>query len=88
MVFFKCRYSSYDGDFLYATRSRKRTNFCLSPGQDLDGKEVYMLKSKSTNNLYVMLTKPAAPSLEPPLDEEEIEEIEEEMESDHVCVLS
>ena len=31
----------------------------LSPCQTLDGKAVYTLKSKSTNNLYVMLSAPA-----------------------------
>lgn len=79
----KCRYASYNGGFHYATRSGKKTNFCLSPRQDLDGKEVYTLKSKSTNNLYVMLTESASPPLEPPLEDNEIEE---EMDSDHVCV--
>ena len=54
----KSRFQSFDGTFFYASR-QGRTILNLSPCQTLDGKAVYTLKSKSTNNLYVMLSKPA-----------------------------
>ena len=47
------RYDSYDGSFYYASQ----TGLNLGPCQSLDGKAVYTIKAKSTNNLYVMLTK-------------------------------
>jgi hypothetical protein len=73
----KSRYNDYDGDYFYAMRSGRRNNLTLSASQALDGKAVYTIKTKSTNVLYVMLSKPAPK----PLDEEEEEEEEEEIEN-------
>lgn len=70
------RYESYDGSFHYASRTGRNT-LNLSPCQSLDGKAVYTIKSKTTNNLYVMLTKPAPQGGPRSLDEQEDEEIEE-----------
>ena len=69
----KSRFKSFDGTFFYASR-QGRTIINLSPCQTLDGKAVYTLKSKSTNNLYVMLSK-RAPGNRPTddCDEEELE---------------
>ena len=69
----KSRFQSFDGTFFYASR-QGRTIINLSPCQTLDGKAVYTLKSKSTNNLYVMLSK-QAPGNRPTdhSDEEELE---------------
>ena len=69
----KFRFQLFDGTFFYASR-QGRTIINLSPCQTLDGKAVYTLKSKATNNLYVMLSK-KAPGNRPTdnCDEEELE---------------
>ena len=73
MSIIKSRFQSFDRTFFYASR-QGRTIINLSPCQTLDGKAVYTLKSKSTNNLYVMLSK-QAPGNRPTddFDEEELE---------------
>ena len=60
----KSRYPSYEGTFFYASR-QGRSVLNLSPCQALDGKALNTIKSKSTNNLYVMLLQPA-PARPPP----------------------
>lgn len=69
----------FDGRFLYTSR-QGRTVLNLSPCQILDGKAIYTLKSKSTNNLYVMLSKPAPGNR--PTDDSNEEELEMEHEVD------
>ena len=76
----KYRYGGYVGEFVYVISSGKRNSLILSACQKLDGKSVYTIKSKSTNNLYVMLTKPAAGgNLEEQEDDEEEEEVVENL---------
>lgn len=60
----KSRFPSFNETVLYASR-QGRVVLNLSPCQTLDSKAVYNLKSKSTNNLYVMLSAPA-PDRPPP----------------------
>ena len=69
----KSQFQSFYGTFFHASR-QGRTIINLSPCQTLDGKALYTLKSKSTNNLYVMLSK-RAPGNRPTddCDEEELE---------------
>ncbi|KXJ06562.1 hypothetical protein AC249_AIPGENE1654 [Exaiptasia diaphana] len=74
----KSRYSAYDGDYYYASRSGKKTNLNLMPRQNLTGKELNTLKAKSTNSLYVMLKKPANGNEEPDEEEDERDEYENE----------
>ena len=69
----KSRFQSFDGTFLYASQ-QDRTIINLSPCQTLDSKAVYTLKSKSTNNLYVMLSKQAPGNW--PTDHSDEEELE------------
>lgn len=79
----KSHFKTFDGTFLYTSR-QGRTVLNLSPCQILDGKAIYTLKSKSTNNLYVMLSKPAPGNR--PTDDSNEEELEMEHEDD-VSVL-
>ena len=50
----KSRFPSFNETVLYASR-QGRVVLNLSPCQTLDSKAVYTLKSKSTNNLYVVV---------------------------------
>ena len=86
MSIIKSRFQSFDGTFFYASR-QGRTIFNLSPYQTLDGKAVYTLKSKSTNNLYVMLSKqgPGNRSMDD-FDEEELDVVHHEDVSVLQCV--
>ena len=54
----KSQYPLYEGTFFYASR-QGRSVLNLSPCQALDGKALNTIKSKLTNNLYVMLSQPA-----------------------------
>ncbi|CAH3172943.1 unnamed protein product [Porites evermanni] len=71
----KSRFPSFNETVLYASR-QGRVVLNLSPCQTLDGKAVYTLKSKSTNNLYVMLSAPATDRPPPDGDDEEEREHE------------
>ena len=74
----KSRFPLFNKNVLYASR-QGRVVLNLSPCQTLDGKAVYTLKSKSTNNLYVMLSTPAPDRLPPDGDDEEEREHESEV---------
>ena len=74
----KSRFPSFNDTVLYASR-QGRVVLNLSPCQTLDGKAVYTLKSKSTNNLYVMLSAPAPDRPPPDGDDEEEREHESEV---------
>ena len=74
----KSRFPSFNETVLYASR-QGRVVLNLSPCQTLDGKAVYTLKSKSTNNLYVMLSAPAPDRPPPDGDNEEEREHESEV---------
>ena len=78
----KSRYLSHEGTFFNASR-QGRSVLNLSPCQALDGKTLNTIKSKSTNNLYVLLSQPApAPARPPPdgLDEDrERDQLENEV---------
>ena len=74
----KSRFPSFNETVLYASR-QGRVVLNLSPCQTLDGKAVYTLKSKSTNNLYVMLSAPAPDRPPPDGDDEEEREHESEV---------
>ena len=71
----KSRFPSFNETVLYASR-QGRVVLNLSPCQTLDGKAVCTLKSKSTNNLYVMLSAPAPDRLPPDGDDKEEREHE------------
>lgn len=77
--FVKSRFQSFDGTFFYASR-QGRSVFNLIPCQALDGKAVYTIKSKSTNNLYVMLSEPAP--VRPPPDDHELGQEENDHDND------
>ncbi|CAH3162434.1 unnamed protein product [Porites lobata] len=64
---------------LFCTPPDSRIVLNLSPCQTLDSKAVYTLKSKSTNNLYIMLSAPAPDRPPPDGDEEEEDEHESEV---------
>ena len=64
---------------LFCTPPDGRIVSNLSPCQTLDSKAVYTLKSKSTNNLYVMLSAPAPDRPPPDGDDEEEDEHESEV---------
>ena len=74
----KSRFPLFNKTVLYASR-QGRVVLNLSRCQTLDGKAVYTLKPKSTNNLYVMLSTPAPDRLLPDGDEEEEREHESEV---------
>ena len=74
----KSRFPSFNETVLYASR-QGRVVLNFSPCQTLDGKAVYTLKSKSTNNLYVMLSAPAPDRPPPDGDDEEEREHESEV---------
>ena len=74
----KSRFPSFNETVLYASR-QGRVVLNLSPCQTLDGKAVCTLKSKSTNNLYVMLSAPAPDRLPPDGDDKEEREHESEV---------
>ena len=88
----KSRYPSHQGTFFYAS-SQGRSVLNLSPCQALDGKTLNTIKSKSTNNLYVLLSQPApapAPARPPPdgLDEDrERDQLENEV-SNFLCQIT
>ena len=67
----KSRFPSFNETVLYASR-RGRVVLNLSPCQTLDGKALYTLKSKSTNNLYVIIMLSAPAPDRPDIKEENV----------------